>query len=50
MKPRDLTDKRLRELADAADGAGQCSVFAADRSGRPWPAAGWSWACTLRGT
>lgn len=30
MKPRDLTDKRLRELADAADGAGQCSVFAAD--------------------
>lgn len=30
MKPRDLTDKRLRELADASEGAGSCSVFAAD--------------------
>jgi hypothetical protein len=30
MKPRDLTDKRLRDLAEAAAGTAPCSIFAAD--------------------
>lgn len=30
MKTRDLTDKRLRELAEAAAGTTPCSIFAAD--------------------